>query len=122
MRRLIVLLGILLLSIPTHAQNLTRLTERASRLWEFRQKMNRTAALEFVVPEARNAFLQVSESPFSSFKLAGLEFTDNPNTVELLIHVRRNAEGERTVRETWLSKDGQWFMQATASSNPVSAS
>jgi len=118
MRRLLTFGFVLLSGLPVFGQDLKLLNERATRLWELRRQMNRVDALQLIEPETRQIYLQQNEQPISSFKVSGLEFTGNPNRVDLLVTVRSlqpavGAETDRVVREAWVWKNGQWLMHAT---------
>ena len=117
-------LTLLLLSIligavvPVLGQDLGQLTDRASKFWESRLRLKKADALQFVDPGTLETYLQLNDSPISSFKLSGLEFTDDARRVNVLVKVRslvpNVGEMDRIVKEEWRWKDGQWFMQASA--------
>jgi len=117
MRRLLTFGFVFLIGLPVFGQDLKLLNERATRLWELRRQMNRVDALQLIEPETRQIYLQQNEQPISSFKVSGLEFTGNPNRVDLLVTVRSfqpavGAETDSVVREAWVWKGGQWLMHA----------
>lgn len=107
--------------LQASAQDLGQLPARASRLWDLRKQSNKLDALEFIEPQTRQSYLQWTESPILNFRLSGLEFTDDPTRVDVLVtvHFVLPALGEldRTVKEPWVWKDGKWFMLALAAPN-----
>jgi hypothetical protein len=118
MRCLITFGFVFLSGLPLFGQDLGQLNQRATRLWELRRQMNRVDALQLIEPETRQIYFQQNEQPITSFKISGLEFTGNPNRVDLLVTVRSiqpavGAETDRVVREAWVWKNGQWLMHAT---------
>src|SRR5262245_27962656 len=102
--------------IPIFGQDLAQLKDRASKLWEFRVQSKKIDALQLIEPETRETYLQLNETPILSFKVFGLEFTDDPNRIDVFMKVRsviaNVGETDRIVRETWVWKDGQWLMHA----------
>jgi hypothetical protein len=116
--RLRIALGLcFMLATPAFGQeDLGQLMQRVSSLWEARSRMTKTAALKFVEPQTQDIFLQLTEAPILSFKVAGIEFTEDPNQVHVNVRVRgvvaRVGEMDRIVRDTWVWKDGQWLMRA----------
>ena len=90
---------------------------RASQFWELRSQVKRSSALQFIDPETRDLYLQLNEGPIANFKVSGLEFTEDNNKVDVLVKVKSMVpnvgEIEKTIRETWVWKDGQWLMHAT---------
>jgi hypothetical protein len=102
--------------LSASAQDLGQLRARASKLWELRKQSNKLDALQFIEAQTRQTYLQWNESPIINFRLSGLQFTDDPNRVDMLVTVRsllfQVGELDRTVQESWVWKDGQWFMQA----------
>jgi hypothetical protein len=110
---------VLVLGSPVLAQDLGQLTHRAEQFWEYRKQLNRVDALQFVEPETRKEYLQTTEYPIGSYKIAGLEFPDDfPKHVDVLVKVHgvviNMGEMDWIAREAWVWKDGQWFMQASA--------
>lgn len=103
--------------VPAFTQDLGQLMPRVSQFWEAKKQSNRVAAMRFIDPQTQNIFLENNESPFSTFKVTGVEFTDDLNRVDVLVKVRslvpRVGELDRAVREEWVWKDGQWLMRAT---------
>src|SRR5205823_11899653 len=83
----LVLVSILLWGPPLFGQDLGQLLARASKLWEFRKQSNRLDALPFIDPETRKVYLQWNETPISSFKLSGVEFTEHPDHVFMLVKI-----------------------------------
>jgi hypothetical protein len=104
--------------VPVLGQDLGQLTDRASKFWESRKSLKKADALQFVDPGTLETYLQLSDSPISSFKLSGLEFTDDARRVNVLVKVRSLVpsvgEMDRIVKEEWVWKNGQWFMQASS--------
>jgi hypothetical protein len=101
-----------------HGQDLDQLTNRVQQLWKARSSQSRrTEVLKFIDPQTHDAYLQNVEAPFSSFKLFGFEFTDDRSQVDVIARVRmlvpQIGEIDKTVKETWVWKDKQWFMRAT---------
>jgi hypothetical protein len=114
--RISVLAFSVLLTESIFAQDLSQLTARVSKLWEARSRVSRVEALEFIEPETRDTYLKMNEAPFFSFKISSIEFTDDPNHVDVLVKVRGLIPGigemDRTTREAWFWKNGQWMMHA----------
>src|ERR1051326_9596705 len=106
----------LLYASSSFAQDLGQLRERALKLWDLRQKGNRLEALQLIEEKTRQTYLQVTEAPFSDFKLSGFEFTDDPNRMEVLVKVHtlvpKIGEIDKVVREPWVWQNGTWFMRA----------
>ena len=100
------------------AQDLAQLASRVSELWQFRQQGNRVGTLSLIEPQTQNEFLQANDSPIISFKISAIEFTDDdPNQLNVVVKVRsavaQLGEVDRSVRETWVWKDGKWLMRYT---------
>src|SRR5262245_5659287 len=110
------LIGLFLGSSLASAQDLSQLFSRASQFWELRKQSNRPDALKYVEAPTQKIFLENNDPPISSAKVTGFEFTDDPGRVDVLVKVHslvaRIGELDRTVRETWVWKDGQWLMHA----------
>ena len=107
----------MLLAGSVFGQDLNQLTTRVSKLWEARSKENRVEVLQLIDPETLNTYLRLPpENPFSAYKISGIEFTDDPTHVYVLLTVRgliaNIGELDRTVREPWVWKNGQWLMQS----------
>ncbi len=110
------LICMLAVSLPAFPQDLGQLLSRASQFWELRKQSNRPDALRFVEAPTQRIFLENPDSPISSFKVVGFEFSDDPGRVDVLVRVRslvpRVGELDRIAHETWIWKDGQWLMHA----------
>src|SRR5262245_40355780 len=108
--------GLLLAGTPVLSQDLGQLRSRASQLWELRSQSKRSTALEFIDPDTRDLYLRQNEGPISNFRVAGLEFTEDNNKVDVLVKLKSMVpnigEIEKTIRETWVWKNGQWLMHA----------
>ena len=108
--RTIFTLGLILLSSPVaRAQDLQQLPSRISKLWELRKASNEYDALNFVEPKVRAAYLKVHQSPFISYRLSALEFTEDVNRINavVVVHFVLTGIGEidRAVREPWVWED-----------------
>jgi hypothetical protein len=117
-------LCVLLGALPVLGQqgDFWQLIDRASRLWELRSQAKRVDALQLIEPETRDVYLQIPEFPISSFNVTGVEITADRNRLDVLtiVHslVPRVGEMDRTVKETWVWKGGQWFMHAATARSP----
>jgi len=114
--KIFILTVCMLMTGSVFGQDLNQLTTRVSKLWEARSRNNTVEAMKFIDPETLNTFLRLPENPFSAYKISGIEFTDDPARVDVLLTVRgyiaNVGELDRTVREPWVWKDGQWLMQS----------
>jgi hypothetical protein len=118
----LILFGLLGSTSLCFAQDLNKLPDRATQLWELRKQRNTLGALPLIEPQRRQTYLDGGESPFISFRISGIEFTDNdPSRVTVVTTVHftlpRVGDMDRTVREPWVWKDGEWFMSALAPMN-----
>src|SRR5215510_13896868 len=108
---------LILCSLSVSAQDLGQLPTRAAQFWQLRSQSNRLGALEFVDPDSRQLFAQGTESPILSFKVSGLEFSEDPTHIDVLVKVHSMIPGvgevDRVVHETWVWKDGRWMMHAS---------
>src|SRR5262245_38843433 len=115
------IVAILIGGISAFGQDLGQLQQRVVKLWEYRKQSNRLEVLALVEPETQRAYLQNDEAPISDFKLSGFEFTDDAGRVDVMVKVRglisRVGELDHIVRETWVWKNGAWFMHATPPRN-----
>ena len=115
---------ILLTAWPAFAQDLSLLQDRAMKLWELRKQANKLDALQLIDPQTRQTYLQGNEPPIISFKVTGLEFTDDRNRIVVVSKVRQVlpqiGEMDVPVREPWIWKDKKWSMQALPPSTPFS--
>jgi hypothetical protein len=111
-------LACILVSVPcVFGQDLNLLVPRVFQLWELRQRSDKVGALRLIDPPTHNIFLTANETPILSYKISGIEFTDDPAHVNVLVKVRsvipNVGELDRIVREKWAWNAGQWVMQAT---------
>ena len=94
-------------SLTASAQDLNQLLSRASEFWELRKQSNRPDTLRYVEAPTQKIFLENNDAPISSFKIVGLEFTDDAGRVAVLAKVRslvpRVGELDRAVRETFIA-------------------
>lgn len=110
------LASLIVTALPLFSQDLGQLKDRVSRLWELRSQQKRLDALQLIDPETRDLYLQLNEAPLPNFKIAGMEFTDDNNHVDVLVKVHtlitNLGEIDKTVKEAWVWKNGQWLMHA----------
>src|SRR5262252_1129710 len=111
-------LGLFLLSVQvSSAQDLNQLPARVTKFWELRKQGDRLGALDFVEPGSKQNYLKWQESPFISYKVIGLEFTDDPNRLNVPVSVRfllpEIGEINRITRDAWVWRNGQWFLLAS---------
>src|SRR5262249_24336990 len=103
------------------AQDLGKLPARATQLWELRKQRNTLEALPLIEPQRRQTYLTGGDSPFISYRISAIEFTDDPGRVMVVTTVHftlpRIGEMDRTVREPRVWKDGEWFMSALSPMN-----
>src|SRR5262245_39612801 len=115
------IVAILIGGISAFGQDLGQLQQRVVKLWESRKQSNRIDVLALVEPETQRAYLQNDDTPIIDFKLSGFEFTDDAGRINVTVKVRglipRIGELDRIVRETWVWKNGAWFMHATPPRN-----
>jgi hypothetical protein len=112
-------LTLFFLSVPVcNAQDLGQLRARATKFWELRKQGNRLDALDLIEPQSKQNYLKWQEAPLISFKVTGLEFTDDPNqvTVTGIVHflLPKIGEIDRAMHDPWVWKDGQWFFIASS--------
>jgi len=124
--RTIFTLGLILLSpLFARAQDLQQLPPRILKLWDLRKASNDFDALNFIEPKLRATYLKVRQSPFVSYRLSALEFTEDSNRINavVVVHFLLTGIGEidRAVREPWVWEDGQWFMVAPEPANLMEA-
>jgi hypothetical protein len=92
-----------------------KLIDRVQTFWMAMTTNQRYKAVEFVLPEKRNLFLSGSAMPVLRAKVAGLDFTTNPD--EALIRISMDVFAKEsssgfltwTVTDPWIWKDGIWY-------------
>jgi hypothetical protein len=114
-------LGLFLLSVQVSSPpDLNQLPARVAKFWELRQQGHRLEALDFIEPQSKENYLKWKELPFSSFKVTGIDLTDDPNRVNVPVSVRfllpEIGELNRIARDPWVWRNGQWFFVASNNS------
>src|SRR5436190_24280163 len=106
LRHYVPLVFILLTAWPALAQDLSQLQDRATKLWDLRKQANKLDALQLIDPQTRQTYLQGNEPPIISFKVTGLEFTDDHNRIVVVAKIRQVlpqiGEMDLVVREPWI--------------------
>src|SRR5215831_20814872 len=84
----LILFGLLGSTSLCFAQDLNKLPVRATQLWELRKQRNTLDALPLIEPQRRQTYLDGGESTFISYRISGIEFTDNdPSRVTVVTTV-----------------------------------
>jgi hypothetical protein len=121
-----IVLTLFFLSVPVcTAQDLGQLRARVTKFWELRKQGDRLGVLDLIEPQSKQNYLKWKEAPFISFKVTGLEFTDDSNQVIVtgLVHflLPKIGEIDRAMHDLWVWKDAQWFFIASNESTLANA-
>jgi hypothetical protein len=98
---------------PLTGQDLNLLRERAEAFWSERQGQNVFEAAQYVEPDARDRFVRNNTLRITQARVLGFTFGEEPGTVEITVRVQALVPGlgevQRTNREDWVWRDGEWF-------------
>jgi hypothetical protein len=93
-----------------------KLIARVQKLWDALTAGQRYKALDFVLPEKRDAFASGSPTPITKAKVIGLDLTTNPNEAVVRVGIdvlsTQSASGflTWTVMDPWVWRDGNWYL------------
>jgi len=92
-----------------------QLRERVEKYWQAMEKRDKYAALEFVLPESRNAFIQRREFVFRNWQLEEIQAVQDGAKAQILVSVERLMEQSGTfyptpIRQTWVYQDDHWYL------------
>jgi hypothetical protein len=93
-----------------------KLIDRAQKFWAAMTSSQRFKALDFVLPEKRNAFASGTPMPITKARIVGLNLTTAPDQAIVRIAVDilspENASGflNWTIDDTWIWKEGNWYL------------
>jgi hypothetical protein len=100
---------------PLVGQDLGKLKQRVTKLWQLRQQPNkRIEGLAFVEPQSKELFLHRDEPVIVDFKIAAYKPTNEDNHLDVVLDTHiSTSQGtfERTVTETWLWTKGDWYLK-----------
>jgi hypothetical protein len=105
------------LTKPALAQNLDRLPDRAQQLLTLRStlKIDKQKAVQFLVRENRQEFLESNPLPMSDAKVTGLEFTNDKKLVYVIftakVFLPEIGPVPRTGKESWVWDKSNWFLR-----------
>ncbi len=102
-----------LISTPASAQDLNRLRDRAQKLLQLRVTGNKGQAVQYVDSKQREDFLQSRPLPIQEPKIVGLEFTDDPALVYVVVKSKVVLPDLGTTIHTrpepWIWDKKDWF-------------
>lgn len=118
------ILLLFLVAVPSIAQDLNRLRERADEFWQLRVAGNRLQAAAFVESTGREAFMAQSPPRILDARIAEIEFIEGSDDV--VVHVEAHVSFTPEIAamawplsETWLWDGEDWFVRvAVATANP----
>ena len=93
-----------------------KLIDRAQRFWTALTSSQRYKALEFVLPEKRDAFVSGNSMPVTKAKILGLDLTTAADQAVVRVAVDvlspENASGflNWTITDTWVWRQGNWYL------------
>lgn len=101
----------LLFQLPAEEQ----LQQRVEGYWQAMEKKDKYGALEYVLPDARNAFIQRREFVFRNWKVEEIRPVANEVKAHVILSVERLMEQSGTfyqapIRQTWVYQDDRWYL------------
>ena len=103
--------GLALLLVLGAPQTPDALREAVAVYWDSLAKRDQATAMQFVVPESRNAFLQRRRAPFQEWRLKDI-VDAGPGRRTVFVEVQKVALGsgfhDLTIAETWVLAEDGW--------------
>lgn len=92
-----------------------QLRESVEKYWQAMEERDKYSALEYVLPESRNAFIQRRDFIFREWQLQEIRPVTGQAKARVHVSVERLMEQSGTfyrtpVRQTWVYRDGRWYL------------